>query len=873
MLKKPSLLAAALCLPAAVFSAQTATTVPIGISIPTENTHAVTGVRIRALPDGTVWFLVPSNDRIVALQGNTLKQWQIRDDKNIGANPVDFQLDGDVVWFICNGESLIDAGRSIFARLDTTTGALREWVLPGSKPAGFWRAPDGTVWIPQTDGRMQSFDPSIVQVDPKTGNSVVDKTTGFLVGGPVTDYRSHSADGTTFTFAYSDIVYGPDAALWLTDFGNNRIVRYEPGADTETSWTFFDPNVARLNPSQIRFDENGILWISELSGGRIDRFDPPNNILASYGGFASPIHFEIFQGRIYVAEATGSSGVVAVLDPNLTAAVGTPLTPLIVPVRHIVNAKPVLIRDSTITPTTFVSTINGFTTSDLTVTAGPVNSGILLTSFNHNNAYGITVADGYVWTGSEGEIVRLLLQNLGQDTDLTVPIVFEKAADKPPLEDRVDVTLANSGSSTISGNLFFLYSPASFAASVGFTVNPHSTSVIRDAFHNVQPGSVTVSGPVRVQVASGTAADLTASARSVHVRADGAAFGFGFPALDTYGGLGLGFQATLFTATRDAETATLGLFTSSAGVGANFTATLVAADGSVRGSRAFTLPNNTLEEFTPLASAFGLPAQTGDVVRISAGPGSVRAYVRLVDSGSGDTALSLPVSASGDAVLPFAATGLNPDGTGPVSDLFVSNPDPQNTAHVSVAYFASGPPAAPALATVVVPPGSTAVFADVLPSLLAVTSGSGAIVLTSDIPVASAARLAARQSDGDYAAVVGAYGASQNVPAGGSASASGLQEIPSVRSTDLVLFNRGAATSATVVGFDGNGSEIRRLTIDLGPGESQRLGAVLHQLRLDDLGAIDNARVRVDAPAGSQIYAAFAQTDAVTGDTEWVRPQ
>ncbi len=124
------------------------------------------------------------------------------------------------MWFICNGESLIDAGRSILARLDTVTGALREYVLPGSKPAGFWRAPDGRVWIPQTDGRLQSLDLATLQV---------------------TDYRSRSADGTIFTFAYSGVAPGPDGALWMTDFGNNRIVRYEPDADTETSWTFLDP--------------------------------------------------------------------------------------------------------------------------------------------------------------------------------------------------------------------------------------------------------------------------------------------------------------------------------------------------------------------------------------------------------------------------------------------------------------------------------------------------------------------------------------------------------------------------------------------------------------------------------------------------------
>src|SRR4029077_3432250 len=170
-------------------------------------------------------------------------------------------------------------------------GQLREWAVPGGKPAGFWRAPDGeTVWIPQSNGRLQSLNLTTLQV---------------------VDYRS------TKTFAYSDVVYGADGALWMADFGDNRIVRYEPGAASETSWTFFDPNVARLNPSQIQFDADGKLWISELSGARMDRFDPATGFLAEFNGFNVPIHFDIFNGRIYVSEATGGNGTVVVLDPSL----------------------------------------------------------------------------------------------------------------------------------------------------------------------------------------------------------------------------------------------------------------------------------------------------------------------------------------------------------------------------------------------------------------------------------------------------------------------------------------------------------------------------------------------------------------------------
>ncbi|HZI67034.1 MAG TPA: hypothetical protein VFF17_10760, partial [Thermoanaerobaculia bacterium] len=123
---------------AAAAGAQTPTTIAAGVSYETEDSAAVSGVRIDVQPDGSVWFLLPALDRIAVLRGSEIRQWQIRRDQDRGANPVDFEVDGDVVWFICNGESLIDAGRSIFGRLDTVTGQLREWIVPGSRPAGFY---------------------------------------------------------------------------------------------------------------------------------------------------------------------------------------------------------------------------------------------------------------------------------------------------------------------------------------------------------------------------------------------------------------------------------------------------------------------------------------------------------------------------------------------------------------------------------------------------------------------------------------------------------------------------------------------------------------------------------------------------------------
>ena len=192
-------LAAVLFALAAAVNAQTPTPVPTPTptpgaanTLPTAFTHAteaaghVNGVRIEVAPDGAVWFLEATTDRIGVLRGNTITYWQLRTADQLGANPVDFQLDGNTVWFIESGESQIPAGTSAFASLDTTTGALTEWVIPGAIPAAFYRspAPDGRVWLPQTSGRLQSFNPSTLEV---------------------IDYRS------PLTFAYSDMVKGPTA--------------------------------------------------------------------------------------------------------------------------------------------------------------------------------------------------------------------------------------------------------------------------------------------------------------------------------------------------------------------------------------------------------------------------------------------------------------------------------------------------------------------------------------------------------------------------------------------------------------------------------------------------------------------------------------
>jgi streptogramin lyase len=824
---------------AAALPAQTPTTIPAGISYEMQETGAVSGVRIDVQPDGSVWFLLPALDRIAVLRGSEIRQWQIRRDQDRGANPVDFEVDGDVIWFICNGESLIDAGRSIFGRLDTVTGQLREWIVPGSRPAGFYRAPDGKVWIPQTNQRLQSVDLTTLEV---------------------VDYRAGATQsGATQTIAYSDVVLGPDGALWMTDFGNNRIVRYVPGAAEETSWTFFDPLVALLNPSQIQFDDQGFLWISQVSGQRVDRFNPATNVIESFLGFANPIHFDLFGGRAYVTEADGGNGQVAVLEPLLAARAERTIEPQTLAVGSIVNGRRATIRDTTITPTTVAVTPETIPAEDLEVTASL--SGILRTEIPYTSAYGIAVVGGEVWIGSNGRLAKVVLQTIGSGSDLAAPVATQLAG-PVETEGRVDITLSNLGDTTIAGEALYLFSPGFFAARAAFTVPAGATVVLTDAFADLGSSTVPISGPVRIRVTSGPVENLAVSVRTAQARADGGSFGYSTPALTGAEGLGEGESRTLFTGGRESETSILGFYTPS---GAEATFTLVSPDGTVRGTLPISIAANIAQEFQPAASAFGVAAEPGDVVRVAVSGGVLFPYVRIVDAGTHDVALSQPVESTVEGVFPNAGTAVGLFDTSFVSDLFLSNPDSTRDAEVRVAYYPLDPFAAAAFAPVTLPPGGSIVVANVLGTLFGVESGQGTLVVEADIPIASSLRVASRKAEGDFAVLALPIPGSGVVPPGGSATAIGVPQTAS-RRTNLILFNAGQAGVATVIAINGNGDETGRTAVAIGENRSVRLDSVMALLGVTT--DQNNGRLVVEASEGMLLYAWTAEVDAVTGDVE-----
>jgi streptogramin lyase len=807
------------------------TTVAGGTTYTTQDGARVSGTHVRVDDTGGVWFVEAATDRIGVLRGSNITYWQLRSTADRGANPVDFRFDADGVsiWILETGQSLAPAGTCTLAKLNTTTDALEEWVIPGSIPGSWYQAPDGKYWFPMSGGTLQSAD---------------------LTTGAVVNHRS------TLTRAYSDMAVAPDGALWLADFGNNRIVRYEPDSDTETYWVFFNPSIA-LNPTQIQFDDKGTLWISQLSAGRIDRFDPVTNILYSYLGISNPIHFDFYQGKIYVSSGQ-TNPAINVLDPSIGGPVAQLLTANTAAVGAVPSAFNVTTKSSTAIRSTFTSTVAAMAADGLSISSNVSYPGILVTQFPPTHAFGITVVGGSVWTGQDGKLANLNLQTIGVPADRTVPVSTSSAG---PADSRIriDLTLSNKGSTAIVGEALYMYSPGAFSSRYAFNVQPGDTQVVTDAFGNIGTAAVVANGSVRVRTLTGTADDLEVSARSLRIVPGGATFGYAFAGANTAQSPGQGSATTLFTGARDTEVSVLGFYSPGGAAG---TLTLVAPDGTVRGTRAFNIVMNDREEYNPAASAFGVDPEPGDVVRVSVSSGALQPYVNVLDTGTIDVATSVPVGAGTDFVIPIAGVVVGLGGRSYVSDLYLSNPG-TGSAQVTITYSPIAGSAPTQSQSVTLVAGTSQALTDFLPTLFGITSGQGAVLLSSSAPIAAAVRVASRVDAGDYGGFAAAIPASSGIQ-NGSAIAIGLPQT-SERRTNLLLYNAGAEGAISVTGFKSDGSQVGPISVTLGAQESGRLDSVFAALGVPNQ---DGGRIRVDVPAGMKVYAWTAEVDGQTGDVD-----
>jgi sugar lactone lactonase YvrE len=781
--------------------------------------------------NGGIWFLEADADRIAFFQNDTITEWPIRSRsypspyRHIGANPADFELDSDgtTIWFFENGTSGIELQQSVFGKLDTVTGEMTEWIMPISKPAGFIREPDGeTVWVAMSQGSLLRINLATLAVD---------------------NFRAPDSQ------AYSGLVAGPDGNLYMLDFGNNRVVRFDPATLTETSWQTLDPKRFRELPTQPSFDAAGNLYFTEdVDGGAFGRLNLATGQLDRFasGFLLSPSHYFLQGNFIYGVETDrfGGDGRVVIVDQTTVAKDTTTITPTTAAFT-VIPAAPLQVRSFTLTPITFTSSDSQ---PDGLVVASAPTVGVSRFTLPHGNtfssttSYSITVREGKILAGVRGALAEFTLLPPANPTDLVVPL----ALNDPTGAVRTDFLFRNLGAASATLTTSFYSTPIPPAPTKEFTFAAGQTLLVPNALGAGQMNLGNVSGSLRFTPADANVGDFRGVTRTYAVRPDGGTFGFELPAAAVSDGLAAGSSRALFFAADAGEDTVFGIYSPTGAVGS---AVLHGPAGDLRGTYPFFLPSNNRVEFEPGASAFNAEAEPGDYVTFEVDSGTIFPYA-VFQQPTQDAAVELPVAAASDFVFPLVGAGAGVNANF-VSEILLANPDPQNEASVTATLYPLDPSAALTILTAAVPPGGTAVIPFVPPF-----SSFGSLLVIASLPVYALDRTANRTSAGDYAGVAAPVPA----PGPGTFLVSGDSRLRN----SLVLFNRGSAGPVTLQGFDDANNPTGSLTIDVGDHRPLLLSHAAYALGIPSAGRIEVAGVE-----GMRIYPWLTSTENLTGDPDF----
>ncbi|HKD16576.1 MAG TPA: DUF5719 family protein, partial [Thermoanaerobaculia bacterium] len=468
---------------------------------------------------------------------------------------------------------------------------------------------------------------------------------------------------------------------------------------------------------------------------------------------------------------------------------------------------------------------------------------------------GVVVDGGHVWAGTDGNLAQLNMQAIGDPPDVSVPIATSLSGSA-----QIDITVSNRSTGSLPGTGFYLYSPASFAPRASFTLAGNATSFLGNAFGGLASSTTLLNGPVRIGLLGGTATNFLASVRSTRVLSNGGTFGYLFPAVTEGLSLQQGSTTTLFTGANPGEVSILNFYSLD---DAAATMTLIGPSGAMRGTQSFNIAKNTSFSFTPASSAFGVAPAPGDVVRIETTNGTLQASMLVFDAGSTDVLPDLPAPALTNSIVPWVGSFPNGDRSFS-SDLYVANTSSDTPALVTVEYAGVGAIGALPASTFALAPLQTRAIVDVLLSLFGVESGQGALILSSNVPVVAAVRVATRTSTGDYGTFANAMDPTTGVVAGTPGIAIGLPQT-ATRTGLLVLYNSGGSGNVTVTGFKADGNLAGTLTVPMGPQSSAVVDSVFSRLGVTNQNA---GRVRIDVEGGMRVFGWSADVDQVTGDID-----
>jgi virginiamycin B lyase len=232
-------------------------------------------------PDGNIYVTVMSGNKIARFNPKThaFQEWELAPRHNPHGLLVDKQ---GIVWTTGNGNGTL-------GRLDPASGQFTEYQTPsrGGGPHTLVIGNDGVIWFTMQSGNK------IGRFDTKTGGPITEYATS---GGPyglaldkagnvwfcrMGEHKLGRLDPKTGQISElatgpgslpRRIAAAPDGMLWVTLYGNGKLLQVDPDA-AKIVKTYSLP-AGDAGPYAVNVDGAGMVWVNEINTDTVVRLNP-----------------------------------------------------------------------------------------------------------------------------------------------------------------------------------------------------------------------------------------------------------------------------------------------------------------------------------------------------------------------------------------------------------------------------------------------------------------------------------------------------------------------------------------------------------------------------------------------------------------------
>jgi virginiamycin B lyase len=231
-------------------------------------------------PDGAIYIAVMRGNRIARFdpRERSFTEWELPP----GAQPHGLVVDEQgIVWYTGHGNDTI-------GRLDPATGKVSSYAVPGGgRPHTVVLDPRGALWftlqgghrigrLDRASGEIRTWQtsggPYGIAID-RTGFVWFCRLSGDMLGrldpatGQIDDLPT--GDGS----APRRMAVGPDGMLWVTAYGDGRLLKVDPEARRVVK-AYPMPAGANGGPYAVTVDAAGRVWANEIRHDTVALFDP-----------------------------------------------------------------------------------------------------------------------------------------------------------------------------------------------------------------------------------------------------------------------------------------------------------------------------------------------------------------------------------------------------------------------------------------------------------------------------------------------------------------------------------------------------------------------------------------------------------------------